>query len=161
MGDPPDRDSLFELLSNSRRRQTMRCLKEHATLTLADVAEEIAVRERSTTINEIDAEVVQDVYHSLYHVHVPKLERADLVIYDQDQDLVGLTEEGMEVKLQVHEMEDVLANFRDTENKITVGLSKETIEVIHKAIESDERFDPHQSYDEIISTIIDEAYGDE
>ncbi|MFB6130731.1 MAG: hypothetical protein ABEJ28_07930 [Salinigranum sp.] len=159
MGDPPDKDSLFELLSNSRRRHTMRCLKEHATMTLADVAEEIAVRERATTIDKIDAESVQDVYHSLYHVHVPKLERADLVIYDQEQDLVGLTEEGMEVKLQVHEMEDVLANFRDTENKITVGLSKETIEAIHNAIESDERFDPHQAYDEIIYTIVSEAYS--
>ena len=158
MGDPPDKDSLFELLSNSRRRETMRCLKEHATMTLADVAEEIVVQERATTIDQIDAETVQDVYHSLYHVHVPKLERADLIIYDQDQDLVGLTEEGMEVKLQVHEMEDVLANFRDTDNKITVGLSKETIEAIHQAIESDERFDPHQAYDEIIYTIISEIY---
>jgi hypothetical protein len=161
MGDPPDRDSLFELLSNSRRRHIVRCLKEHATLTLADVAEEIAVRERATTIDQIDPETVQDVYHSLYHVHVPKLERADLVLYDQDQDLVGLTEEGMEVKLQVHEMEDVLANFQDTEDKITVGLSKETIEVIHNAIESDERFDPHQAYDEIIHAIISEVYEDE
>lgn len=87
-GLPTDR--LFRLLANGRRRRALRCLSEHGTLTLADLADEVAVREQEASIDQIPAEDVKRVYMSLYHSHVPKLVDADLAEYDQEADTVAL-----------------------------------------------------------------------
>jgi len=66
-------------------------------VTLPDLADEVAVWAADRSIDEIPAEEVKEVYMSLYHSHVPKLEEADLVTYDQEGDLVSITERGLEV----------------------------------------------------------------
>jgi len=84
-------DAMFGALSNSRRREALRCLGEYdEPLALADLADEVAVAERGGPITDIRAEVVKRVYVSLYHTHVPKLEDAGLVRYDQERDIVAL-----------------------------------------------------------------------
>ncbi|WP_129114972.1 DUF7344 domain-containing protein [Halegenticoccus tardaugens] len=83
-------DALFEALAHARRRRVLRTLDRHGTeLALADLADEIAVRERNAVITEIPADVVKRLYMSLYHTHVPKLSEADLVRYDQERDAVA------------------------------------------------------------------------
>jgi DNA-binding transcriptional ArsR family regulator len=89
----PSTERLFRLLADARRRRALRCLSEHAMrLTLADLADEVAVRERETSIDQIPAEEVKQVYMSLYHNHVPKLVDAGIAEYDQDADTVALDE---------------------------------------------------------------------
>ncbi len=61
-------------------------------MTLPDLADEVAVRERGTTIAAIPGEEVKRVYMSLYHSHIPKLANADVVAYDQERDMVALAE---------------------------------------------------------------------
>ncbi|MXV61118.1 hypothetical protein GS429_03395 [Natronorubrum sp. JWXQ-INN-674] len=61
-------------------------------MTLADLADEVAIREHKSPITEISAKTVQRVYLSLYHTHVPMLEEADFVRYDQEADIVTLSE---------------------------------------------------------------------
>ena len=95
MGEEPDRpspDRVIGLLADERRRHALRCLLEHGALPLADLADEVAVRERGEPIGEIPAEDVKNVYMSLYHSHVPKLAEANVVAYDQDADAVALDE---------------------------------------------------------------------
>lgn len=88
--DSPSLDTVFDLLSDQRRRYALQCLSEHRSLTLADLAEEVTRREQDMPISAIPEEDVLRVYTSLWHAHVPKLSEADVVAYDQERDLVRL-----------------------------------------------------------------------
>jgi len=75
----------------SRAALTLSVLEEHdQPLRLADVADEVAVREADRSLDEITATDVLWVYDDLYFEHVPRLERAELVTYDQETDTVRL-----------------------------------------------------------------------
>ena len=90
-GEPPDReaDVIYDVLSERRRRYVLKCLQEYdESMTLADVADEVAVRELGKRITDISAETVMEVYLSLYHSHLPKLTAAGIVEYDQERDIV-------------------------------------------------------------------------
>ena len=88
-------NSVFEILSHRRRRDALECLREYETpLPLADLADEVAVRERDAPLPEIPATAVKRIYLSLYHTHVPKLAAAECVRYSQERDTVTLLERG-------------------------------------------------------------------
>lgn len=87
-GRPDELDRVVKCLAHRRRRQVLECLREHSTVTLADLADEVAVSEFDSRLDEIPAEAVKEIYFSLYHTHVPKLESADLVEYRQSADTV-------------------------------------------------------------------------
>jgi hypothetical protein len=83
-------DDVFELLSDDCRRHALSILAAHGeSLTLADLADEVAVRLHDAPLGELSAETVAEVYMSLYHHHVPKLAAEDVVAYDQERDLVS------------------------------------------------------------------------
>lgn len=83
-------DTVYELLSDRRRRYLLECLAEHGySLTLADLADEVAAREHDCHIADVPEEVVLRIYLTLYHQHVPKLDAEDVVEYNQDGDLVA------------------------------------------------------------------------
>lgn len=86
-------DTVLQALANERRRLSLLCILEHRSVTLPDLAEFVAEHEREETLADISSEYVRDVYFSLYHNHIPKLDEADLVRYDQGNDLVLRTEE--------------------------------------------------------------------
>ena len=84
-------DELFGLLADSRRRHAVAVLETHGEpLSLADVADEVASMETGRPLPDIPPETVLEVYCALYHTHVPLLERADVVCYDQQTDTVSL-----------------------------------------------------------------------
>lgn len=81
-----------EIFAHRRRRYALRGLRMHENpMTLADSADEVAIRENESLITEISAEVKR-VYLSLNHTHIPKLAKAKLVQYDQERDSVALSE---------------------------------------------------------------------
>lgn len=83
--------STFALLSHRQRRYALGCLREYESpMALADLADEVAVRECDAPITELSGETVKRVYLSLYHTHVPKLAAAGVVRYDQQRDEVTL-----------------------------------------------------------------------
>lgn len=95
--DPADvddreaRDRWFELLASRRRRYVLHVLGTYEEpITLADLADEVAIREYDGPITDISADAVLRIYLSLYHSHVPKLSEAGLVAYDQEADTVEL-----------------------------------------------------------------------
>lgn len=90
--DAYDVETVFHSLSDRRRYVALRCLQTHVTVTLSDLAELVVEHETSEDIVAIPPERVRDVYLSLYHTHVPKLVEAELAWYDQEDDLVGVTE---------------------------------------------------------------------
>ena len=84
--------TVFQALSRRRRRVALGRLQTHGTMSLADLAELVAEREAETDIVELSPEEVRDVYFSLYHKHLPVLVEAGLADYDQDGDLVSVTD---------------------------------------------------------------------
>lgn len=96
---PESLDIIFEILADQRRRYAFHCLKSYeAPLALADLAEEVAIRENDSPITEIPAEDVKRTYMSLYHTHIPKLEDANIVHYDQNTDSVALAEDSEQLE---------------------------------------------------------------
>lgn len=85
--DPPHR------APDDERRRALAVLRRHGgTMTLADLADEVSVRRFDAPLSEIDPQRILRVYNSLYHTHVPKLAAAGRVEYEQERDLVRLTE---------------------------------------------------------------------
>lgn len=86
-------DMIFDQLSHPRRRCALACLLEkRGRISLADLAEEVAIREQEVPITEISAEEVREVETTLYHWHIPKLAEAGVVEYDLERALVQLAE---------------------------------------------------------------------
>ncbi|MFC4544588.1 helix-turn-helix domain-containing protein [Halosolutus amylolyticus] len=97
--DPPDsfaslsRDSLFEVLSNARRRSIIAYLNgtDTETVTVRDLAEQIAAWENGISVAEVTYKERKRVYTSLYQLHLEKLHRLGIVRYDQDRGIVEQT----------------------------------------------------------------------
>lgn len=102
-------EPVYRALADRRRRLALDCLTDHHVLALADLAEEVSERETGTPVAELPAEDVAETYFSLYHTHVPKLENADLVMYDQEEDLVARTDEAVRALTRAREeLDEVL-----------------------------------------------------
>ncbi|WP_254544430.1 DUF7344 domain-containing protein [Halomarina pelagica] len=72
------------------RYYVMVALREHVSLTLADLADEVAVREHDRPLSDVSPDVVLEHYDDLYDVHVPALVDVGVVAYDQERDVVAL-----------------------------------------------------------------------
>lgn len=93
-GCNPDGAASIELVTDQRRRNALRCLRERdGGMALADLATDVAAMERDESARDVPPEVVERVYVSLYHCHVPKLEDGDVVEYHQDRNVVSLASE--------------------------------------------------------------------
>lgn len=91
-----DRDqlsTLYSCLAHRRRRHVLLYLQDTGEpQALTELAEIVADREADSSASETDGELVKTVYTSLYHAHVPKLDEAGLVQYEEDDDTVELVE---------------------------------------------------------------------
>lgn len=97
----------FELLSHSTRIGLIECLADYdETLALADAAEEVAGAVEDKPVQEIEAESVKQFYMALYHSHIPRLEAHDVVQYDQERDLVALTDRGHQLATSLHQFQN-------------------------------------------------------
>ncbi|WP_042663193.1 hypothetical protein [Haloferax sp. ATB1] len=85
------KDELFRILSNSRRRQILYFLhRAGEAISLKQLAAMVAARENGTAVEDVTDEERQRVYISLYQTHLPKLESAGLVDYDDEERSVEL-----------------------------------------------------------------------
>lgn len=83
---------IFRLLASSRRRILLSCLQTaDLPLHLSDLAREIAVREHDSPPTELPDEARKEIYLSLYHTHVPKLEEYGIVKFNQERKTLELT----------------------------------------------------------------------
>ncbi len=79
-------DDLFHLLQNERRRKVLSYLTAHDEgegVDMRRVAEEIAAAENDTTTQALRSKERQRVYIALYQSHLPKLDEAGVIEYDQ------------------------------------------------------------------------------
>lgn len=88
------KDELFQILSNSRRRYIIYYLSQDGPeLSLKDLATKVAAVEGEMAESEVTPDERQRVYISLYQTHLPKLQDADVVTYDEDERTVALTDD--------------------------------------------------------------------
>lgn len=76
----------FVLLANRRRRLALRVLRASSTpLPAGELADRIAEREyEEPTVNDR-----RSIYLSLYHNHLPRLDDAGVVVYDETEGTVA------------------------------------------------------------------------
>ena len=88
--DQPDASDTESLLSERRRRYLLYCLHMYANpLRLPDIAHQVTVWERPDRPG-VCLKARLETYMSLYYDHLPKLASADLVRYEQAEDMVEL-----------------------------------------------------------------------
>lgn len=87
---PLTQDEVYDLLSNPRRRFIISYLREHDQTRLQDLASTLAAWENETTVDQLTNQQRKRVYVSLYQTHIPKLEGAGIIDYDQDTGRVAI-----------------------------------------------------------------------
>ena len=93
-----DADERFHLLQNQRRRQVLRYLQNVDTdpesdtddgrVWMRDIAEQVAAWEHDTTVAQLSSTQRQRVYIPLYQNHLPKLDDAGVIEYNQSRGIV-------------------------------------------------------------------------
>ncbi|MHC3437968.1 DUF7344 domain-containing protein [Natrialbaceae archaeon A-gly3] len=92
-GDSLSKDVIFELLKNRRRREVLQYLLEtEETVTLGELAEQIAAWENDTEVTALSSDQRKRVYVALYQTHLPKMDDAGIIEYDQDRGLIELSD---------------------------------------------------------------------
>ncbi|MXR19629.1 DUF7344 domain-containing protein [Halobacterium bonnevillei] len=85
-------DVTFEILKNRRRRLVLEYLRDAAETTIGELAEHIAAIENDTTVQQLNAQQRKRVYIGLYQCHLPKMDDAGVVEFNQDRGHVALGE---------------------------------------------------------------------
>jgi DNA-binding transcriptional ArsR family regulator len=89
--EPVSRDLVFSILSNSRRRLTIRYLRSvEGPVTVRELSREVAALENEIDPDELSYKQRKRVYTSLHQTHLPKLDDAEFVTYDRDRGEVSL-----------------------------------------------------------------------
>jgi hypothetical protein len=84
--DDVDMDRIFGVLGNSRRRYVLNYLStREGTVTMSDLAEQVAAWECGKPTERLGSKERKRVYVSLYQSHLPKMAEASAVAYDKDR----------------------------------------------------------------------------
>jgi hypothetical protein len=89
---------IFGVLKNRRRRETLQYLRRTGgAARLRDLAEYIAAKENDVEPDELTSAQRKRVYTTLYQCHLPKMDEAGIVEYDQDRGNVELLDPATEL----------------------------------------------------------------
>jgi hypothetical protein len=89
-----DKDDLFHLLQNGRRRAVLRYFAanpDQETYDMRTLAEEIAAWENGIPVAQLSSDQRQRVYIALYQSHLPKLDDYGVIEYNQPRGIVKPT----------------------------------------------------------------------
>lgn len=156
MGENNDSGGFPEVLANRRRQLVLSQLQEHESMTLRDLAEQIAISDLNTSIESLSEEAIDEVEIALHHVHTPKLAEAGYVEYDSHNQVVSLTDTGRRASIEAEC--DRVQIQTPSADQISVNLCPETVDLIHSVIRHDDRFDARVDYDEVIATVLSDAH---
>lgn len=86
-------DEVYHLLQTKRRRLVLRYLRgREGPIEMRDVAEQVAAWEHDTTVAELRSKQRQRVYIPLYQTHLPKLDEAGVIEYNQSRGVIEPTD---------------------------------------------------------------------
>lgn len=104
------RDLVFDVLKNRRRRYALHYLRRaDGSVQLSELAEQVAAWENDTAVDAISAAERKRVYTALYQSHLPKLDEAGIVDYNQNRGIVELSDaaEQLDVYLDLDAKPDI------------------------------------------------------
>lgn len=104
-------DEVYEALDHPRRRYLCYALFEEVDWTLTDLAVKIAAWENDCPEHAVETDTREEVYLSLYHVHVPKLVEREVIRLDEPTERVSAGERA----------DQVLAVFEAIADSLDVG----------------------------------------
>ncbi|AEH38165.1 DUF7344 domain-containing protein [Halopiger xanaduensis] len=85
-------DELFEILSNRRRRHILHeLMREGDTLDIGTLSQQIAAWEDGLELHEVTSSDRKRVYTALHQSHLPKMDEAGVVDFNQDRGTVSPT----------------------------------------------------------------------
>lgn len=85
-------DSVFETLSNRRRRYVLHYLKTvGGTVTVRDLSEQLAAWENEVERAQVTSKDRKRLYTALHQTHLPKMQKLRVVKYDRDRGTVTAT----------------------------------------------------------------------
>ncbi|WP_246989049.1 DUF7344 domain-containing protein [Halorientalis marina] len=86
-------DSIFETLSNRRRRYTLHYLKQTGKpVSIRDLSEQLAAWENAVEREQVKPKERKRLYTALHQTHLPKMDQLGAVEYDSDRSVIALTE---------------------------------------------------------------------
>jgi hypothetical protein len=86
-------ETVFEVLSNERRRYVLHHLKaEDERVTVRDLSEQVAAWENDIDIAAVTPKERKRVYTALHQTHLPKMAEVGVIDYDRDRGTLALTE---------------------------------------------------------------------
>lgn len=105
-----ERETIFEMLRNERRRYALHYLKQQTgRVDTGDLAEQVAAWEEDTTIEELSTDARQRVYISMLQTHLPKMDDAGVITFRAEDRTVELTDaaESIDIYLEVVPENDI------------------------------------------------------
>ena len=82
---PLSNEEAYDQLANHRRRYALHYLKQaEGPVDIGDLAEQVAAWENATDAANLDAQERKRVYIALYQSHLPSMDDAGLVTYEDD-----------------------------------------------------------------------------
>lgn len=102
-----EKDDIFHILQNQRRRDSLRYLKKaDETVRMRDLAEQVAAWEHDTTLQALTSDERQRVYIALYQSHLPKLDEEGIINYNQSRGIVERTEQAAQLDPYLGDSDD-------------------------------------------------------
>lgn len=100
----------FDILSNDRRRHALHYLLSHDEGTeIGELSRQVAAWENGESLDQVTAEERRRVYVSLHQTHLPRMDEAGILQYENSRDTIALTERGesLRVYMEVVEGNDI------------------------------------------------------
>jgi hypothetical protein len=93
-------DEAFDILNNERRRQALRYLREEESATdLGTLCEHVASRENEIPPEQVGSDQRKRVYTALKQSHLPKMDRAGVIEFDDRDKNIELTDRAAELDI--------------------------------------------------------------
>lgn len=87
------REVIFELLRNQRRRYILHYLKQQEEqVPLQELVEQVAAWENDVPVTDVSSKEHQRVYVALVQTHLPRMESADVITYEENRGTVELSD---------------------------------------------------------------------
>lgn len=87
-------DEVLTAVDHRYRRYLLRSLADReSSLSLADLAFDVAAREHEASVGDVSEDRVEAIRQELHHLHVPKLDELGFVDYDRERRVVTLAEQ--------------------------------------------------------------------
>ena len=103
-----DRDELFHILRNQRRRFALHHLKhESESVDVGDLATQVAAWENEVSLEDVTSKQRRRVYNALQQTHVPELEEAGVVEVERREVELTARADELDIYLEVVPGEDI------------------------------------------------------